>query len=355
MDLVKALTACDILAVNALVADASDSEGYFSPQTSFITNVCLAKLPGQLSFAVNLAAIAAQLGYPVALDVDVQLDGNLNGTDPDGRPIIRWVVNKKLGVQIDDVTIDSVEGEVSTVLSPLTPSQRGTSCGQARTFLLDMSSEGTSADALIIKAHKSIGAIDVHDTITIQNIAMAAAVGLPIDMAVQILPRRLTMCPPSLLVEGRRLELHAWVSGVPSGVAESYAWRVAGASSIGPSSQSKFSIQLPSPPKQVTVSVEVTGVDVTVVDEIKFTPLATTEAQPLEDLLVLVCRLRSEVVRNAFFNPLGDPIRDLSARLITPHDLDALASGATRVADIAHKLSTIAESIPRIGSNRPDE
>jgi hypothetical protein len=344
MDPISVLRKCDVVRIGLLIAAASDSEGQVPAKDYYAHGLCLPSTSGQLMLNFDIGALAQQLGYPIQSSFIVAMQGTVDGTDQNGDPVVKWGVDEPINRVIDDVYIESVHGVIRTSVSALDPTIRNSLCGQNRLYVVDLESDGTPDDTLVIKVHKTFLAVDYGDTITVSKIAMSAKAGLAFDLSTQITPRGENACEPVRRVEGAAIKLHALTGGSVATLVDSYKWQAPGAVILDGQFSPEATIQLPSPPAAVTVSVEVTAVGVSVVDHVTFTPLTKAEAGRMDALMSLICKIRHEVLINEFFNPLEDPRIDAALAGAKSEVQKRLGTSAARLAALAKRLSALTNS-----------
>jgi hypothetical protein len=336
-----------------LIGNASDSAGFVTPMPRWVTGFCVTKTPGKLEMQLNVGEIAKSFGYPIDAPLTLTLSGSASGFDQAGRPLVTWQLNQTIGQTFDDVFVDSVSGSLTTALNAVVPTEQQLACGQKRVLLVKLLGLGGPGDRLTVRLQKHLSpGISPSDTFTINEIAMTAVAGLPIEHAVhmRVQAQPGDECVMVRLVEGATVSFQAWVTGLPEGLDASYEWSITGAQVVGPLNTWTVTMVLPSPPTAVTVSVTATVGGIAVTSQSTFSPAGLADAAVLGRLLQMVCRIRGEVVRTWLFDPLDDPLRVSGRESLSKKEIEAMLIAATRLKVMTSEFEAFAkQALQRTG------
>jgi hypothetical protein len=349
MDVIKLLEACDKVVIPLFIANIADSRGVIEPGRQCAGHLCLNKPKGQLALELDVASLATAFGYTIGTELIVTFAGTRLGIDSMGKELVAWQAVTPVTAQFDDTMVTLSSGRFTTTVRLLDQPEQRPTCDGQRTYVLELASQPIAADTIVIDASQSILGQVEHDTITISEIAMSARAGLVASAAVRIVPHGPSICPPNLIAAGEQLELRAVASGVPAGVDPEFAWVVTGAAVAGSLADRKVALTLPAAGVAVSVNVYMSAANIPAADHIEIHPMAASDAKQVEGVLRLLCRIRAEVVRNRFFDPLDDPLRR-SGRL-SRQDIASLVGSADRVANLAREMTDIARGIHISGTH----
>lgn len=278
-------------------------DSFSSPNDLSPNDLCVPKNSGTLAFTLT----PDEFGFQ-AIPLTLHLKG-AEGKDMNGNPLVQWSVNQTVNLYVKDldITIDKIEGQLTTKVSSFGPAQ-DTSCGgSCHAFNVLFGTIG-SDNWIAIKGHKNIVGIDKDVSLLITNLTLNGLSAEPVPLTVHIHYAKNSECGIGA-VEGEIARFWADVSGVPDGVTETYQWKVSGANQ-SPNSRNDidtFKVEVPSPPNPFTVSVSVSLPDLacTSFSRITVVPLTFAAATRIEHLCKLIMNY---TLINMFFNPLGPDV-----------------------------------------------
>jgi hypothetical protein len=280
-------------------------------------NVCVAKPEGVLQLVLNPQRDLGFDGY----DVNVLFYGAPAGVDTLGRPLIRWTVNQQVGKYFSkpDVTLDTIEGQLTTALGYLDMPQASTSRdGASRTVRIQFETVG-AGNQVAFYAHKTIAGIDFNGKLIVTNPTFTGTVGEVVSLDVIIFPvrpahaDRCTVFP----LTGTIQAFASKVSGVPDGITPIYEWTISpNTVAWPPFNAERFQATMPEEPTQVVVTLAVSIPGAKVAKTIQLTPATPLEAEKTE----VGCHfLPRYAMTNQFVNPFGpDDIEGAMASRAVP-------------------------------------
>jgi hypothetical protein len=297
------LVSADELVLAQLAFDYRVDPAVVSPGTTTLSSVCTSKHPGSLTFSVRLS----DLGFSGA-DFDGVFEGQLIGSDAQGRPLVRWSIDQDVNKYLPsyDATLDHIQGSFDTVVLVVNPAVELTSCGGVdRFYNVGLVNAGVSR--LTLTVTKTIVGIDQTATITVENLTLAAFGGQPLTLSVRISVPDSPCSTP--VVSGGQFIAYAVTKGVPTGVVETYQWTVTGGLPVGPTNEVKLVGTASG--EILTLTVLVTAGNQTAKGT-NWIPIIPSSHVPMLEAL---CRLMHPLERTYWIDPLGDPPRDIATRL----------------------------------------
>lgn len=261
---------------------------------------CLPKPAGKLAFTLNTQT---HLRFDYGIDVDLEFTGTESDPDGAGNRTILWRLEQPLDVSVpfpwaaEDLKFHSVEGSFRTSLHEL-PTPRAKFCGgEVRDFHVRL---GLTGDDNHLTAHGGVGVLDADSKYTLRELDAHAADAS--TLVPRIEPVR-DECGVSG-VRGGLAKFRVVVSGLQPYQHPTYLWTAPNIQ--GSKTGAIVHVKLPSQGK-VLVKVAVKVGSKSMIASLDYTPLEATTAT----LIHLFCRVRGEMRRVPFVDPLWDPPRDL--------------------------------------------
>jgi hypothetical protein len=296
---------------------------------------------GALQITINLGEL-----YP-GLNVSAIFTGADAGVDSSGNRLIVWSIGQTGGPTLDlagtSITVNSVEGQFTTVLAPINPYVQQISCQGENTYYGATIATTGDNNGFVVRATANVFTSPVF-TVTVTNFAAVGLVSNPRDLAVTIQTPG-TLCSSHILVGGQGKSF-ALIKGIPAGAIPTLRWTVTGGGSViqGPSDQSMVIYTTPTA-DLVTVSVKVTASDQQAVASC---PVYAIEPI-ISRLLFVVCELRSLSYHSWDVNPLVDPLFAFRTPITTEPNLERIIAYSKRMGALAKQMESLSSEVLRSG------
>lgn len=309
--------------------------------TANASNLCPTK-SGGLKFSLNASKLGvSQLN---GLNYEIVFTGVDNGFDGSGQQLIKWSVNQQnisQAIPGTPATLDSIQGQFVTSLSPINPEVLSTNCQGVSLFFGAVIQTPDESGQINLKGHAP-NPLPLQPDVQIEvnsSIAISGVVGAPHDLAVKILNQGV-YCGNPVIVGGEATS-SAYLSGVPGGVTPTYKWTVGNGAIVGPDDQWKVRYTLPNL-NAINISVTVTAGDQ--VATAKTVVYAITEG--IAQLEQLLCSLRTTALINIWFNPLIDPVTsNIRSRFSSPTEVRNLVQLAKQIERLSHQIQQLGSEL----------
>lgn len=295
-------------------------------------DVCPGKPRGKLVLDLDVSTL-----HPLVagLDFHATVNGTPAGFDANGDVLIAWSTDQLVGKYLAalDVNVDRMTAHFVTTVKAVDPATKRMTCDGAERFFGALIETTGQDNGFVLECHQTILGVAHGARVIASDLTLTAMAGHPDDLGVAIkVPHGLCA---NRLVEGGQGSAVASVT--PPGTNVTYAWRVEGANAVGPVNGPLLTFQaIGAAP--VHVSVEVRTGERTAFDTTSIVPLPPD----MVHLLDLICKLRTVAVRNAFIDPLWDPLRDYKRQPVTEREAMHIDEFAARITQLATEIRDVA-------------